>query len=476
MPKGGCGSNSSASFRYDYCVLRYSDMPFMGLLQENMVVTISYRTNTSDNPDFENRVRNLMEKLLPEAAAAETRFATSVANKSGFETDIYGMAWCTMDLLNDDCLQCLKRAVPKLQTDRNRSTVAKVSCVVRFSTFPFLQLPLQAAQDPDSPGSDFVGNKTDLGGKDELEDETNGHAEDEMMQGIQTLLIDLDVIRTATENFSKGKKLGEGGFGEVYKGTLEDGREIAVKRLSRTSRQGLKQLSNEVAFMAKLQHRNLVKLLGCCLQDEEKLLVYEYLPNTSLDKYLTDPLRRTQLDWGTRYKIIEGIGRGLLYLHQDSVVRVVHRDLKASNILLDVHMNPKILDFGIAKLFNNDETRGLTSDVAGTFGYMSPEYALHGNYSPKSDVYSYGVLVLEIIAGRSNGSNTGTALDLLSHDDVTIDIQGKQRWRNSQKHRRDYETASKRQLKKNIYPCNLDKDTQFQLVGSKSVALNAQDE
>ncbi|KAG6511104.1 hypothetical protein ZIOFF_029157 [Zingiber officinale] len=178
------------------------------------------------------------------------------------------------------------------------------------------------------------------------------------IRGPETLLLDLESIRIATDNFSDANKLGEGGFGPVYKGRLENGEQISVKRLLRSSDQGLVELKNEVLLVAKLQHRNLVRLLGCCLESEEKLLVYEYLPNSSLDKIL--------FDWARRFKIIEGIAGGLLYLHEDSRLKIIHRDLKAGNILLDAEMNPKISDFGLAKLFGVDETQGNTSRIAGT--------------------------------------------------------------------------------------------------------------
>ncbi|KAK3127333.1 hypothetical protein QOZ80_7AG0571590 [Eleusine coracana subsp. coracana] len=210
----------------------------------------------------------------------------------------------------------------------------------------------------------------------------------------------LDWIKAATCNFSDSNKLGAGGFGPVYLGKLSGGEEVAVKRLCRNSGQGLEEFKNEVILIAKLQHRNLVRLLGCCIQEEEKILVYEYMPNKSLDAFLFDPEKQRLLDWRRRFDIIEGIARGLLYLHRDSRLRVVHRDLKASNILLDADMEPKISDFGMARIFGGDDNQFNTNRVVGTFGYMSPEYAMEGIFSVKSDVYSFGVLVLEIITGK----------------------------------------------------------------------------
>lgn len=235
--------------------------------------------------------------------------------------------------------------------------------------------------------------------KNSLEKDCNDGDENEVME---LPIFDMKTIIKATENFSIDKKLGEGGFGAVYKGNLNEGQEIAVKRLSQDSGQGLKEFKNEVILIAKLQHRNLVKLLGCCVERDERLLIYEYMPNKSLDYFIFDESGRKELDWHNRINIINGIARGLLYLHQDSRLRIIHRDLKASNVLLDSKMNPKISDFGLARMFGGDETEANTKKVVGTYGYMSPEYAIDGLFSVKSDVFSFGVLVLEIVSGRKN--------------------------------------------------------------------------
>ncbi|KAI9111474.1 hypothetical protein K1719_017164 [Acacia pycnantha] len=214
-------------------------------------------------------------------------------------------------------------------------------------------------------------------------------------------IYDLAVIVNATNNFSSDNKLGQGGFGSVYRGILANGQEIAVKRLSQGSSQGLNEFMNEVKLCAKLQHRNLVKVLGCCIQGEERMLIYECMPNKSLDSFIFGSESKL-LDWSKRFHIICGIARGLMYLHQDSRLRIIHRDLKASNILLDSELNPKISDFGLARIFGGDQVEANTRQIVGTYGYMAPEYAIYGLFSVKSDVFSFGVLLLEILSGMKN--------------------------------------------------------------------------
>jgi len=186
------------------------------------------------------------------------------------------------------------------------------------------------------------------------------------MESFESIYIGLSTLRSATSNFDENNKLGEGGFGVVYKGALPDGQEVAVKRLSESTTQGLGQMKNELALLAKLQHKNLVRMVGVCLEEGEHLLVYDYMPNKSLDTIIFDPNKSKQLDWGVRFRIINGISRGLQYLHEHSQLKIIHRDLKASNILLDADMKPKISDFGLAKIFDDDQTRRATSRIIGT--------------------------------------------------------------------------------------------------------------
>ncbi|XP_060669842.1 G-type lectin S-receptor-like serine/threonine-protein kinase At1g11330 [Ziziphus jujuba] len=214
-------------------------------------------------------------------------------------------------------------------------------------------------------------------------------------------LLNFISVVAATDNFSACNKIGEGGFGPIYK---LQGNEIAMKRLSKYSGQGLVEFKNEVQLICKVQHRNLVKLLGCCIEQGEKILIYEYMPNRSLDSFIFDPVNKLLLDWTKRKYIIEGIAQGLLYLHKYSRLRIIHRDFKTSSILLDDYMNPKISDFGMARILFEDESKIKTKRVAGTYGYMSPEYAVHGLFSKKSNVFSFGVTVLEIVSGKKNAT------------------------------------------------------------------------
>ncbi|KAL9146169.1 hypothetical protein ABFS82_13G092300 [Erythranthe guttata] len=220
----------------------------------------------------------------------------------------------------------------------------------------------------------------------------------------QTVAFTLKQIRAATNNFDPSNKIGEGGFGPVFKGVLPDGTVIAVKQLSSKSRQGNREFLNEIGMISCLQHPNLVKLYGCCIEGDQLLVVYEYMDNNSLAHVLFDSKEsQLMLDWPTRFQICIGIARGLAFLHEESRLKIVHRDIKATNVLLDKDLNPKISDFGLARL-NEDEKTHISTKVAGTIGYMAPEYALWGYLTDKVDVYSFGVVILEIVSGKSNNN------------------------------------------------------------------------
>nr|XP_029117529.1 probable LRR receptor-like serine/threonine-protein kinase At1g56140 isoform X1 [Elaeis guineensis] len=211
-------------------------------------------------------------------------------------------------------------------------------------------------------------------------------------------------LKSATDNFCPSNKLGEGGFGRVFKGKLSDGRTVAVKQLSVASCQGKLQFMKEIATVSAVQHRNLVKLCGCCIEGGKRLLVYEYLENKSLDQALFGK-NNLHLDWPTRFEICLGTARGLAYLHEESRVRIVHRDVKASNILLDADLNPKISDFGLAKLYDDKKTH-ISTRVARTIGYLAPEYAMRGHLTEKADVFGFGVVALEVVSGRPNSDRS----------------------------------------------------------------------
>ncbi|XP_077226946.1 leucine-rich repeat transmembrane protein kinase isoform X2 [Tasmannia lanceolata] len=233
-----------------------------------------------------------------------------------------------------------------------------------------------------------------LGGKTSIDKDLRG-------LDLQTGIFTLRQIKAATNNFDAANKIGEGGFGSVYKGLLLDGTVIAVKQLSSKSKQGNREFVTEVGMISALQHPNLVKLYGCCIEGHQLLLIYEYMENNCLARALFGQNAKVKLDWPTRRKICLGIARGLVYLHEESTLKIVHRDIKGSNVLLDKDLSAKISDFGLAKLSEDGNTH-ISTRIAGTIGYMAPEYAMRGYLTDKADVYSFGVVALEIVSGKSN--------------------------------------------------------------------------
>ncbi|KAL0535158.1 hypothetical protein IC582_029482 [Cucumis melo] len=452
----GCPDKKEALIWYSNCMFRYSDVRILGVVQDTPTFWIWNLEDAKDIQGFSQVVQGLLAQLAGEAALRDSKLKFAAANVSIENEDyssVYGMVQCTPDISLSQCFNCLQTLAEVVQTwcpGKIGARMMRPNCNLRYEIQSFFDpaavsgvsrstpppsppSPLSSISPPHlSPNTSTNAEEKDskrlktviiivlpvvvvvvlvvlivsififLRARKQKVGVTGSEVDD--TADLETLVFDISTIRNATDDFSDENHIGQGGFGAVYKGTLVNGQEIAVKRLSQNSMQGGSEFKNEVQLVAKLQHRNLVRLLGFCLYEDERILVFEFLENSSLDKFLFDPLKGQDLDWGMRYKIILGIVRGLVYLHEDSQIKVIHRDLKAANILLDAEMNPKISDFGMAKLFQDDETRRNTNKIVGTRGYMAPEYAIYGAFSNKSDVFSFGVLILEIVTGQKNSS------------------------------------------------------------------------
>ncbi|KAL5839803.1 hypothetical protein ACOSQ4_012411 [Xanthoceras sorbifolium] len=450
-----CPTRKCAIIWYDECMLRYSNVSFFGRAQTSPWLMMWNIQNTT-SPDGQNyRALGLIYSLIDEVPYTEMMFGTDEKVVANGNQRGYALVQCTRDINSSSCRSCLGQLTEEiLQCCQSRRgwRILSPSCYLRYeenlfyhkSMAPVSPVPVTPQPIPSDGGKEASNTKkiaiitvsslaaagaallgfwyyssscrkqrpTGEGMSEEiLLPNFKGSNHPELEGDLYATVEDhsgemhcfsLTAIQTATNNFSDANKLGQGGFGPVYKGELPNGKEIAVKRLSIRSSQGLEEFRNEVILIIKLQHKNLVRLLGYCLEGDEKLLVYEYMANTSLDAFLFDPIKSEELDWAKRSNIITGTARAILYLQEDSRLKIVHRDLKASNVLLDDEMNPKISDFGTARIFGGNQIEANTERVVGTFGYMAPEYALEGLFSTKSDVYSFGILILEIISGKKN--------------------------------------------------------------------------
>ncbi|KAJ1407203.1 Serine/threonine-protein kinase, active site [Sesbania bispinosa] len=378
-----CRLSREAIIWYNHCFVRYSNQSFSSMVDTSPRSVMLNITNISYVKQVNTYLlSNALSETARQTAVSGERYGTK-SLKLNYEQTLYILSQCTQDLSSDDCRGCLEdvigSAIPWSRLGSIGGRVLYPTCNLRFELFQFYNLKL-TERGRATPKSTVGQDSTSL----------------------ESLQFDLAIIEAATNNFSHQNKIGKGGFGEVYEGILIDGRHIAVKRLSKTSRQGTEEFKNEILLIAKLQHRNLVAFIGFCLEEQEKILIYEYVPNKSLDYFLFDTQQQKLLSWFERHEIIGGIARGILYLHEYSRLKVIHRDLKPSNILLDENMNPKISDFGLARIVAIDQDEGSTNKIVGTYGYMSPEYAMLGQFSEKSDVFSFGVMVLEIITGKKN--------------------------------------------------------------------------
>ncbi|CAN1232287.1 Cysteine-rich receptor-like protein kinase 8 [Linum perenne] len=439
------------------CSLQYADWSFFAEGETSPVMMkVTYGGGKPENQSrFSSQLVSLIQDLSLQARDDPYRLATGNISYLSFRP-IFAMVECVRDLSGDDCFNCLQSLLKPIPFDEEAAQVSAISCNARYGTTKFFRSsPLPSSLSPPwspppsppppllSPPSPPPRSATSHGNLRKnskrivtlviipvlasvavvvlisaviylfLHARASSINPDGGEIRGKSFLFSLDALKTATMDFDSENKLGEGGFGPVYKGNLPDGQDIAVKRLSTSSKLNPEDLRTEVMLIAKLMHKNLVRLLGFCFEEEEKMLVYEYLPNGSLDEILHDPNRRFDLDWGTRYKIITGIARGMLYLHEDSQLTIIHRGLKSSNILLDASMTPKIADFGLARVFLGSEGTQIAETKVEISGYMAPEYAENGQFSVKSDVYSFGILLLEIVTGQRS-SETRDSVNLQS--------------------------------------------------------------
>uniref|UniRef100_A0ACD5UN09 Uncharacterized protein n=1 Tax=Avena sativa TaxID=4498 RepID=A0ACD5UN09_AVESA len=448
-----CPNNTGATMYEDACVLRFSSVQFLDFLKADqwqpgeltfLTIPAPGKVTTVPGAWFSAAATAILTAVVDHAVGNSTTrrkyFATGEMN---FEPRIYALAQCIPDMTLSQCHTCLGTLVDQtmgfVNSTKPRWVMSFMAwCNLRYSVLPFYEggsmLRLQAPPPPPAvvppsatPGSGGAGKKRSpaglsagiacsvvfilvlgvfafIGFKRRTNKATHHQHPLKNIAGAQCTIFDLPTLQEATENFSEKNKLGEGGFGIVYKGILPDGQEIAVKKLLETSGHGLQELHNEVLLLAELQHKNLVRLQGFCSHRDDTLLVYEYIKNGSLDNFLFDSREKSTVSWEQQYNIILGIAKGILYLHEDSSMRIIHRDLKPNNILLADDMDPKIADFGLARLLGEGHTHTKTARAAGTLGYMAPE-AVPGRVSPKIDIYSFGVLVLEIVTRRRNSSS-----------------------------------------------------------------------
>ncbi|KAJ3686560.1 hypothetical protein LUZ61_015724 [Rhynchospora tenuis] len=446
-----CQNSKTAVVFYDLCLLHYSNSNYFSLAETSTSPFCLYNGNYASNrTSFNSSLIEVTNSLRAKAPYVVDMYA----NGSSSDKMVYGLMQCTKDLTPKECDRCLSNAIHNSsgcfngKLDLGLRSMG-VSCYVRYESSPFsvygsknglIVSPTTATsseypglQSPPTNSSSSGGSHSNsiiiavasvcaflvlLGvalcfwrrkrrqmnianSRYPLE---NVKSSQELISRKELQVFNLRTLRVATNNFSRENFLGEGGFGAVYKGILQSGEEIAVKKLKEGSRQGILEFETEVRSLAALKHKNLVQLIGYCKDGNVQLLCYEYLPKGSLDKILFERCNddRQVLSWEERLKIAQGICCGLRYVHEESTNGIVHRDLKSANILLDKHMNPKLSDFGTAKFFKDEQTHKFTMHPIWTLGYVAPEYQQYGKYSFKSDVYSFGVMLLEIVTGQKS--------------------------------------------------------------------------
>ncbi|KAK6928367.1 Protein kinase domain [Dillenia turbinata] len=418
-----CLPSISARIYLDGCFLRYDNYSFFNEYVDqrhynsvNCSTRVDSVTEKNAKPDFKTSVGWVIQNVT-RLAVENGGFRVAEVNR---ETEtVYALAQCWKTISKDGCRDCLDKAGHRARgcAPAKEGRGFDAGCYIRYSTEKFYNDGNETNGQAGYSGigmivtvvlvllagfmmllfAAFVGYTRVTRMKQERK--IVGRVSSTLSKS--SLYFKYEVLEKATGYFDPSRKLGQGGAGSVFMGTLPDGTRVAVKRLFFNTRQWVDEFFNEVNLIGGIQHKNLVKLLGCSIEGPESLLVYEYVPKRSLDQFIFEKNRVQILSWHQRYEIIVGTAEGLAYLHEGCAVRIIHRDIKSSNVLLDENFNPKVADFGLARCFATDKSH-LSTGIAGTLGYMAPEYLVRGQLTEKADVYSFGVLVLEIVCGRKN--------------------------------------------------------------------------
>ncbi|KAL8116963.1 cysteine-rich receptor-like protein kinase 2 [Apium graveolens] len=428
--KQSCPAYDGAHIVYEGCFLRYEAHNFFNefTAQDNSGVCSTNRS-VSQATAFNQVVAGLLPDLVSATPKMNQVFAATTRQvfDGGVTATVYAVAQCVETISKTDCQSCLTVAYNNIQNcpPEADGSAINMRCFMRYSNTSFFadNQITNIAQYLKGGGSS---KKTAIIGavvgglvllllilsfflwKRSRMSKKAGSGNISGINNVQgPLIYSYRDLKAATKDFSSEYKVGEGGFGDVYKGIIKNGDIVAVKKLAITSTRVNTEFESEVRLISNVHHRNIIRLLGCSAKGPEKLLVYEYMENGSLDTFLYGDKRGT-LTWKQRVDIIMGTARGLTYIHEQFHVCIIHRDIKSSNVLLDDDFQPKIADFGLARLLPNDQTH-LSTRFAGTFGYTAPEYAIHGHLSEKVDTYAYGIMVLEIISGRRCSDMTNEA-------------------------------------------------------------------
>ncbi|KAK1419994.1 hypothetical protein QVD17_29485 [Tagetes erecta] len=421
-----CFPNNGGRIYLDGCFMRVQNYSFY---QEYTGPNDTYvcKNTTRKNIAFQDTVKQAVLNAVTDATRDSEYFARVETLVASGNESVYVLAECWRSLSPDSCRACLENASMAISNclPWSEGRVLNTGCFMRYSDTNFLNAVPTTSNSVNrgkiiaivvsavssvalitvaSMIAVYIWKRRYIQKKRKGSYDAKKLAK--MLNDVN-LNFKYSTVEKATGNWDENNKLGQGGFGTVYKGVLSDGREIAVKRLFFNNKFRAADFYNEVNMISSVQHKNLVRLLGCSCSGPESILIYEYLPNMSLDHFIFDATKGRNLNWEKRHNIIIGTAEGLVYLHENTKCRIIHRDIKAANILLDLRLRAKIADFGLARSFQDDKSH-ISTAIAGTLGYMAPEYLAHGQLTEKADVYSFGVLVLEVVTGIENNKSKNT--------------------------------------------------------------------